>query len=639
MSISKIRLAAVFLTLTSFFSASAQLTSNHIVTDQFGYQSKSTKIAVLRDPQIGFDAAASFIPGKKYAVVNRKSGKTIYTGTPVAWNKGATDGMSGDRAWWFDFSEVTANGSYYILDIANNVRSFDFEISDDIYREVLKHAVRTFYYQRAGYAKTEPYAGKGWIDAASFMGPLQDTQCRIYNDPENAATEKDVHGGWYDAGDLHRYTNWEANYVVSFMHCYLQSPSVWADDYNIPESGNGVPDLLDEAKWGLDHLLRLQNPDGSVISLVCVDHEDSSPPSKAKGRSVYCPPSTTSTLSTAGAYAFGAKVYRSLGQIKYADALQAAAVKAWNWGVENPAVLFKNNDAGSGTKGLGGGQQEVDDYSRFALKMRAACFLYDVTGDLKYKSFFEDNYKQLQLVTLGTLSPFRLDEQETLLYFTTLPGITKSVAADIKSKYRAGLDEVKINSNKDPYLSYIDHYGWGSNSVKCAQGLLFTDAVSYNIEPSFNTAAKNTGQGFLHYMHGVNPLNMVYLTNMNPFGAEKSATQIWHIWFKDGSALWDEAGVSVYGPPPGFVPGGANQDYKWAACCDTGTCEKDKNEVCTSEPIPVNEPPMKFYKDFNTTSPLNTWELTENSCSYQINYIHLLSKYVMPSTAGKTTKK
>ena len=54
-------------------------------------------------------------------------------------------------------------------------------------------------------------------------------------------------GGWYDAGDYNKYTNWTASYVLEFMKAYLENPEAWGDDYNIPESGNGVPDILDEA--------------------------------------------------------------------------------------------------------------------------------------------------------------------------------------------------------------------------------------------------------------------------------------------------------------------------------------------------------------------------------------------------------
>ena len=93
-----------------------------------------------------------------------------------AWNGGATDASSGDRAWLFDFSAVTAAGSYEILDVERNVRSPGFDIGNNVYRPVLVQAVRTFFYQRAGHAKAAPFAGAGWADGASNLGPLQDSE-------------------------------------------------------------------------------------------------------------------------------------------------------------------------------------------------------------------------------------------------------------------------------------------------------------------------------------------------------------------------------------------------------------------------------------------------------------------------------
>ena len=88
--------------------------------DQFGYRTEATKVAVVRDPQQGYDADESFTPGGEYAVVEVGSNATVLTGAAVSWNGGATDPVSGDAAYWFDFSEVTRPGTYYVLDVAND---------------------------------------------------------------------------------------------------------------------------------------------------------------------------------------------------------------------------------------------------------------------------------------------------------------------------------------------------------------------------------------------------------------------------------------------------------------------------------------------------------------------------------------
>ena len=364
----------------------SQNVSRFIIVDQFGYLPDSRKIAVIKDPQVGFDANESFTPGQTYIVVNAITGEHALSGKPVSWKSGATDESSGDKAWHFDFSPVSENGRYYILDVENNVRSFEFEISPIVYNEVLKQAMRMFFYQRAGCAKEARYAGTAWADGASHIGPLQDKNCRLYSDKNNPATERDLSGGWYDAGDFNKYTNWTANYVVEMMKAWLEKPNAWADNYNIPESGNGIPDLLDEAKWGIDFLLRMQQPDGGVLCIVGESH--ASPPSSATGQSLYGPATTPPSLNTAAALALSSKVFRAINFIPYADTLMARAIKAWNWAETNPAVIFNNNSAENSSLGVGAGNQEEDEYTRFVSKLEAACFLFDVTKDAGYRNLF-----------------------------------------------------------------------------------------------------------------------------------------------------------------------------------------------------------------------------------------------------------
>ena len=604
-----------------------QNTSQFIIIDQFGYLPDSRKIAVIKDPHVGYDSLESFMPGKKYSLVDAKTGRKVFTARITSWQKGAIDKSSGDRIWHFDFSPVIQPGQFYVLDNKKNLRSYEFNISEDVYNEVLKHAVRTFYYQRAGFKKDAKYAGEDWSDDASHLGHLQDKNCRSFFDKDNHETEKDVSGGWYDAGDYNKYTSWTANYVVELIRAYLENPEAWTDDYNIPESGNGIPDLLDEVKWGLDHLLRLQQKDGSVLSIVGESH--ASPPSAAKGPSFYGPPNTSATLNTAAAFAISSKVYRLLKLDKYADTLQKRALNAWNWAEANPNVLFNNNHRDYNSVGLGAGRMEISDYGRKMVKIEAACFLFEITGDIKFRDWFDENWMNARMVDT--------DEQDALLYYTTLGNGTKSIQEQIRSIYRHtiinGEDNLPAHiKSKDPYFSHIRNYYWGSNSTKSSQGNMFYNIIYYNIDNTLNKAAKDAALTYLHYIHGVNPLNMVYLSNMYSFGGENCVNEFYHSWFCNGSEKWDRVGQSVYGPAPGYLTGGANPRYNWDRCCPNGCNGEANNKMCVSESIspPRDQPDQKSYKDFNTGWPLNSWEVTENSCSYQVHYIRLLSKFVKP---------
>ena len=465
-------IVGMLFTITTF----SQEISKFIIVDQFGYLPDSKKVAVLKDPVTGFDAGESFSPGSVYCVVNAKTGEKVYTAGITVWNGGATDATSGDKAWHFDFSTVTASGSYYILDEEQNLRSYEFEIAANVYNEVLKQAMRMFFYQRAGFAKDAQYAGEAWADGASHIGPLQDKNCRSFFDKDNPASERDVSGGWYDAGDLNKYTSWTANYVIEMMKAYLEKPDAWADDYNIPESGNGVPDILDEAMWGIHFLLNMQEDDGSVLSIV--GESSASPPSAATGPSYYGPVSTSATLNTAAALAISSKVYRADGMTEYADTLEARALRAWAWAEANPDVIFHNNSASNNSSGLAAGDQETDDYGGLIAKLKAACFLLEITGDPDFRDYFDSQYTQVHLMQWSYAYPFETQNQEMLLYYTTLDDGTASVKDDIRAVYR---NAMKNNANnlpawtgkKDPYMSYLESYTWGSNGVKSAWAACF----------------------------------------------------------------------------------------------------------------------------------------------------------------------
>jgi hypothetical protein len=608
--------------------------SKYIVVDQFGYLPDGEKIAVVRDPQTGFDASESFTPGAMYALVNAASGARVFMAAPTVWNAGATDSSSGDKAWWFTFTSVTTPGDYYVLDIDRNVRSYAFQIGDQVYRNVLKQAARTFFYQRAGQNKTATHAGAGWTDGASFMGALQDPQCRLFSDKNNAATERDLRGGWYDAGDLNKYTSWTAGYVETLLRAYAETPTIWTDDYNIPESGNGIPDVLDEAKWGLDFLVRMQNTDGSVLSIV--GEPSASPPSAATGPCLYGPVNTSATLATAAAFAAAARILKLPNNATLNTAaadLLARAKNAWTWAVANPNVQFRNNDGASA--GLGAGQQETDDYGRLAYKLDAAAQLFAATGEATYKTFFDGNYQMLHLFTYGNyVAPWDVSGQDAALDYADAAGATAATVTAIRNAYLTGAKSSgnlgAITGNRDPYLAFMSDYVWGSNSTKSQVGNVFAAVVSHRLEAASNAEVTRAASRYVHYIHGTNPLSIVYLTNMYAHGAENCANEIFHTWFSDGSAAWDRAGMSTYGPPPGFLAGGPNPGYDWDGCCPSNCGGAANNAICTSTPItpPKGQPAQKAYKDFNTGWPLNSWSVTEPSDGYQVAYIRLLAKFV-----------
>jgi len=609
------------------FFASPTTTVEFIKIDQFGYKPNNQKIAVIANPITGYNNGNPFAPGATYEVRDWTSNAVVFTGTITVWNGGATQTQSGDKVWWFDFSALTTPGSYYIYDLTNAVGSYRFEIDDCVYSKALMHATRMFFYQRCGSPKSAPYAATGWTDTQCHQGTQQDADCRLYNNT-NISTSKDLSGGWHDAGDYNKYVNFTWTTLCDLLLAYEEYPAVWPDNFNIPESGNGTPDLLDEIKYELDWLLKMQNSDGSVLSVI--GGGGASPPSGDAQVRRYGPANTSSAYSAAGIFALAAIQFNAAGQTTYANTLQTAAVNAWTWANANPGVTFYN----AGT--LAAGEQELGTYESSARQFAAAVYLYALTGTASYKTYVDNNYNNMHLLQWTFAYPFEGSEQDALLYYTKTPGATASVSTNILNAYSVSLSTNNAdnlpayNNSTDAYRAWLsnNNYTWNSNQTKSKQGIMFLNMNQYNLDATNAAKYTNAASGFVHYFHGVNPNTKNYLSNMGNYGAENSVTQFYHGWFENGSALWDEVGVSTFGPAPGFIPGGPNPGYALDACCPNGCGSAQNNALCaTNVTPPLNQPIQKSYKDFNDSWPVNSWTISEAGIYTNAAYVRMLSKF------------
>ena len=596
---------------------------NRIKIDQFGYGTTAQKIAVISNPQTGYNVTTPFVPATTYQVRRVSDNVSVHSGTITAWNGGATHAQSGDKIWWYDFSSLTTPGSYYIYDSVNDVQSYNFEINNCVYGTVLQQAMRSFYYQRCGTSKAVPHAHSNWQDAtACHVGTQQDLDCRLVSNPV-AGTSLNLSGGWHDAGDYNKYINFTFSPLTDLLLGYIESPTVWKDNYNIPESGNGVPDVLDEVKYELDWMLKMQRPNGSILHKISVtDFSAASPPSSDAAFRRYGAATTSATLTGAAMFALAASAFRSLGipaMTTYSNTLEAAAINAWTWASANPSVVFSN-------LGFQNVAAEDDDYGRTAKRVCAASYLYVLTGATTYRTYFDANYNSVHLMEWDYAYPFETPYQDGLLYYGRAAGATMSVVNDIRTVYTNSLSSWNADnlpaftSNLDAYRAYMNdgNYTWGNNQFKAQQGSMFASMNVYNLNAPNATPYRNAASGFVHYLHGVNPTCFAYLSNMGAFGAENSINEFYNSWFVDGSALWDRVGVSLYGPAPGFLPGGANPSFA-----------PDGSFGGTIVP-PQNQPIQKSYKDWNTSWPQNSWEITENAIYTNAAYARLLSKFLSP---------
>ena len=144
-----------------------------ITVDQFGWLPRAGKVAILADPVKGQNAGQSYRPGPGFEIRREADGTVVYRGATKPWNNGKVSELAGDRVWYADFSNLRMPGSYHVFDPTNRVRSFAFRIDDDVYKLVLRDAVRVFYYQRSGTPITEKNGGV-WHHPGGHLGKDQD---------------------------------------------------------------------------------------------------------------------------------------------------------------------------------------------------------------------------------------------------------------------------------------------------------------------------------------------------------------------------------------------------------------------------------------------------------------------------------
>ena len=588
---------------------------HHILVDQFGYRPEDAKVAVIRDPKNGFDAADHFSPGANYQVRRAADGEVVFSGSPQSWSGGAVEASSGDAGWWFDFGSVRTPGLYFIYDVGKNLRSAPFSVRQDVYAPILKAAMRMYFYQRSGFAKKAPYAAACWVDDVAYEGAGQDGQARDINDRENRSKIRNLSGGWFDAGDTNKYVTFAAQPVHQLLTAYQRNPGAFTDDFGIPESGNGVPDVLDEVKWETDWLKRMQYPDGSAALKVgeIVDATGTRPSLDANAR-YYVPACTSATIAVAGMFAHASLVYGAFNALSRESAdLRARAVNAWQNYQHTPQQL--HCDAGTVRAGIADWSQ-VDQAGSAVV---AAVYLYAGTGDKSYDSYVKEHYRETRPYRDTGWSRYNPEQGEALLYYTSL------ATADADTKAAILVDKVRdagpdnrvygFRPGDDLYRAFLndEQYHWGSNNPRANYGNSNIDAATYNAAADAASGYRIRALETLHYFHGVNPFGMVYLTNMYAYGATVSANEIYHTWYWHDSK-WSDAMTSECGPAPGFVPGGAN-----AAAVKSG--------VPASLVPPAGQPLQKSYRDWNTAWPEDSWAITEPGIYYQSAYVELLSNF------------
>ncbi|ANY67139.1 hypothetical protein BBD42_12190 [Paenibacillus sp. BIHB 4019] len=349
-----------------------------IKVNQVGYPVNGVKQALVT----GFEDVLTVDAGTPFSVINAANHSTAYSGTLVLTkNYDAID--SGERIFTADFTQLTVPGKYYVaLQGLQNSPEFSIGNPNDIYGPFLVDVSRYFYYQRTGINITSPYTQN--YQRTDFT---PDTAVPLMSNP---SIKKDVSKGWYDAGDKGKYVNAGAKALSDLFWAYEIMPEKFTDSqFNIPESGNGIPDILDEARWELEWMLKMQDAasggfyarvtyqdDDNLLNREIIDKDTVSPRTNIK--------TTSDTATAAGALAHAYLIYQNIDPA-FAQQCLDAAVAAWGYLEAHPELIKTPN--------TGRWPYDVTDDS--ANRLWAAGSLYRSTGVAKYNDYFVANYTEM----------------------------------------------------------------------------------------------------------------------------------------------------------------------------------------------------------------------------------------------------
>jgi endoglucanase len=499
--------------------AAAATVPNNLAINQAGYLEKGVKVATVSSQDTVNDAFQLYSEGSK---------EEVFHGTLSAFT---LDSASGDRVALADFSAWTRPGTYRV--VLPGKRSEPFVISDNVYRDPLRLAMRAFYGQRCGCA-------------VDLGGGYRHPACHLSGAYHPTSGRKGVavnHGGWHDAGDYGRYVVNCGVTCGTLLWAWELYPEVLRGlSLDIPESGGKQPDYLAEIRWNLEWMLSLQDDDGGVwhkqtseqfCGTVMPEQDHLISYVIGTGASPY--KSTIATADLAAVAAIAARCY-GVYDAAFAGRCLAAAKRGWTWAMAHPNVLFTN------PPGIGTGGYE-DKHCEGAI-LWASAELWRTTGDAQYEQAF--------LAVAERLPPETAIESPSwpnvapLAYWTYLLAERKGSTALTdrvvkRTAHIAGILIARRNASGYGTTLATEDYVWGSNSVAANQSLLLL--LANHFQPDVLTLEAALGN--MHYLLGRNCFGVSWVTQVG-------ATPFQHPHHRPSQA------DGITAPWPGLLSGGPN---------------------------------------------------------------------------------
>jgi len=536
------------------------LAQGGIFVNQVGYRPLHPKFVFINQPADSF------------WVIDKSSNLTQFSGKFGLWK--TQDPASGMTLYKGDFSAHTRAGLYTVK-TSGGEESPAFVIQDTAYVQVWKMSLKGFYFQRCGTYLPPPFAGL-------YNRPICHLSDGTFHTTAESAGVIAATGGWHDAGDYGKYVVNAGVSVGTLLMAFEMFPDRFsADNVGIPESGNKVPDILDETRYELEWLLKMQASNGGVFAkLTRMQFEGFVMPQQDTETRYIYQISSTATGDFVAMMARAARVYQPY-DAQFAQRCLAAAVKGWQFLESKTTIVptggFKNPQ-GTATGEYGDGDDRDE-------RLWAAAEMAATTKESRYLAYYGIHYFEKGYLDRAMSWPDVTSMAHLTYLMTSFQGKDSAIVKLLRSSLQSFCQTYVTRRNNSGFqVSLVPgEFTWGSNSGALNNAILLI--VGYELFG--NTAFRDVALDQLHYVLGVNPHATSYITGvgttrpMNPHHRPSGS---------DG----------VVEPVPGLLVGGPDQyrddailTGRYPASTPPALCYADvqasyaSNEICINWNAPL----------------------------------------------------
>ena len=427
-----------------------------VLADQVGYKTDSVKTVILHGKKLP----------KTFSIKELGTKEEKYIGDVV---KSVYNEETKEFTGIGYFTDLKEEGTYYACaDIIGE--SYSFTVSEDVYANVFNEACKKYYINRCGMSLSEEYAGENAHSACHT------TPAHLQEHPE---TEIDVTGGWHMDEQADRDTTVGCKVAENLLLAYEMNEAAFTDEAGIPESGNGIPDILDEVRYEVEWLLKMQDAKtGGEYGAALTD-------SSGGGDVMTYPVTVTpvsmdATINFASVLAKFSYIYQKYDG-EFATTCLKAADRAWS--------CYFNN------------QKAQDSTTVF----KAAAELYRATGNSGYVTVLEDYFGRTNFdrifntdenILIGSVTYLSTSQQVDVARCEYLMKLLMKRSEDIAQK--AGQSAYLVTKTDEKAFDEL------LDDMRC---LTITDHIIYNHE--YTTIIENHA----HFLMGMNPGAVNYITD------------------------------------------------------------------------------------------------------------------------------